>query len=325
MHQTPVVKSLRGRLISSLCVSTLMVLVLAGAATSARADTEGDRMGRPHQQRMVDNHDSTTTLDPYETPVFKPEATPAQDASSPPDLNALMNEQGSGMSEQAKAAMKIRADAMREAALSYGARGGLARRTWEIRRSLDTSMTDLDRTYNFRQLLISAPSGLLIEPPVVTEAEKNVIVSGDGQEAAVADQILKIGREARIVTAPREWRTYLERDWGKVEPPPDVLLPRTEPERVAWAQWVAQGWEAGYKQGDEIFQSDLDRMVRDYTGMVRYRWLLSQNMISAPFALQEDRGITGGGNEMRIGDRALSITGRSQLQAKPEQWQPVPR
>jgi len=152
-----------------------------------------------------------------------------------------------------------------------------------------------------------------------------VIVSGDGQEAAVSDLMLKIGREARIVTAPREWRTYLERDWGKVSPPPDVLLPRNEQERMVWAKWVAQGWEAGYKQGDEIFQADLDRLVRDYTGMVRYRWLLSQNMISAPFALQEDRGITGGGNEMRIGDRALSITGQSQLQARPEQWQAVPR
>ncbi len=325
MHQTPAAKSIRNRLTAGVCVSALLVFVLVAASGPACADTEGDRMGRPDQQRMVDNHDSTTTLDPYETPIFQPESAPARDSTTPPELNTLMNEQGSALSEQEKAALKIRADAMREAALSYGARGGLARRTWEIRRSLDTSATDLDRTYNFRQLLISAPSGLLIEPPVVTEAEKNVIVSGDGQEAAVSDQILKIGREARIVTASREWRTYLERDWGKVEPPPDVLLPRTEQERLAWAQWVAQGWEAGYKQGDEIFQSDLDRMVRDYTGMVRYRWLLSQNMISAPFALQEDRGITGGGNEMRIGDRALSITGQSQLQAKPEQWQPVPR
>jgi defect-in-organelle-trafficking protein DotC len=66
-------------------------------------------------------------------------------------------------------------------------------------------------------------------------------------------------------------------------------------------------------------------MVRDYTGMVRYRWLLSQSMISAPYALQEDRGVTGGGNEMRIGDRAVSITGQSVLRPGSEQWQPVPR
>ena len=308
-----------------LAVCGLLVALLCSVAVPARADLGGDNMDRPDQQRVVDNHDTPSSIDPYETPIFQPETSPALDATNPPDLNALMNEQGEAMSEQERAALKIRADAMREAALSYGARGGLARRTWEIRSTLSQSDTDMDRTFNFRHLLISALSGLLIEPPIVTEAQKNVIVSNDGQEAAVTDQLLSIGREARIVTAAREWRTYLERDWGKVDPPPNVLLPRTEQERVAWAQWVAEGWEAGYKQADEIFQSDVDRLVRDYTGMVRYRWLLSQNMISPPFALQEDRGITGGGNEMRIGDRALSITGQSQLQAKPEQWQPIPR
>lgn len=303
----------------------LFVLVLAFGGT-VRADVGGDVMDRPDQMRVIDNHDVPTSQDPYETPVFTPETSPAHDESTPADLTALMNEQRSSEeTERARFAQKIRMDAVREAALSYGARGGLARRTWEIRQKLDLNANNLDRVYNFRALLMSAPSGLVIEPPVVTESEKNVIVASDGQSAAVSDLMLQIGREARIVTAGREWRTYLERDWGKVEPPPNVLLPKTDEERLAWAKWVAQGWEAGYKQGDEIFQADIDRLVRDYTGMVRYRWLLAQNMISAPFALQQDRGVTGGGDEMRIGDRALAITGQSQLQARPENWQAVPR
>ena len=329
MHLTQDVDPHADRLSSRLIFGGFMALLLATAALapleSARADDSADRMDRPHQLRQVDNRDTTTSLDPYKTPLFEPQSEPAQDMETPPELNTLVNQQGTDLSEQEKAAMKIRADALRETALSYGARGGLARRTWEIRQELNLSVPDLDRTYNFQSLLISAPSGLMIEPPVVTESQQNLIISGDGQQAAVSDVLLKIGREARIVSASRDWRTYLERDWGKVEPPPEVLLPRTEQERLAWAQWVAQGWEAGYKQADEIFQADLDRLVRDYTGMVRYRSLLAQNMISAPFALQEDRGITGGGGEMRIGDRALSITGQSQLQASPSEWQAVPR
>lgn len=295
-------------------------------AAPAWADNGGDAMERPDQLRSAKNYDTPTSIDPYEEPAFQDELTPSRDESTPGDLNALVNERGEGGGDPAKkASSKMRFDAMREAAMSYGARGGLSRRTWEIRQTLDKTSGDLDRTYNFTALLVAAPSGFLIEPPIVTEAQQNVIVSGDGQEAAVTDTILKIGREARIVTAGREWRTYLERDWGKVSPPPDVLLPRTEQERLEWAKWVSIGWEAGYKQADEIFQSDLDRLSRDYTGMVRYRALLAQNMISAPYALQEDRGVTGGGNEMRIGDRAVSITGQSQLQARPERWQPVPR
>ena len=308
-----------------LVIGGVMALLLSTASTAALADLLADRMDRPHQLRQVDNRDTPTTLDPYETPLYQPESEPALDLGAPPELNTLVNQQGTDLTEEERAAMKIRADALREAALSYGARGGLARRTWEIRQELNLSEHDLDRTYDFKHLLISAPSGLMIEPPVVTESQQNLIISGDGQQAAVSDILLKIGREARIVAAARDWRTYLERDWGKVESPPDVLLPRTEQERLAWAQWVAQGWEAGYNQADEIFQADLDRLVRDYTGMVRYRSLLAQNMISAPFALQEDRGITGGGEELRIGDRALSITGRSQLQADHARWQAIPR
>jgi len=321
MHLTLAAKPRTSTSLFSLMLALGLVL-----AVPAFADRGGDNMDRPNQLRSVGAGDVTTSADPYDTPVFKPETPRANDEAMPPDLSSMMSQSKGGEADaREQAASKIRTDAIKEAALSFGARGGLARRTYEIRQQLDGQSSNLDKTYNFSALLISAPSGLLIEPPVVTESQRNVIVSGDGQEAAVSDLMLKIGREARIVTAPREWRTYLERDWGKVSPPPDVLLPRNEQERMVWAKWVAQGWEAGYKQGDEIFQADLDRLVRDYTGMVRYRWLLSQNMISAPFALQEDRGITGGGNEMRIGDRALSITGQSQLQARPEQWQAVPR
>lgn len=326
MLQIPAVKpfaSVRSRLLGVAPLALVLALVLASPAL---ADSAGDASERPQQLRSTNAGDVATSVDPYETPLFTPEVAPAHDESLPPDLTALMNQRtGSEEEARAKAASRIRLDAMREAALSYGARGGLARRTWEVRQQLDKQQHNLDKTFNFSALLVSAPSGMLIEPPIVTEAEKNVIVSHDGQEAAVSDTIYKIAHGAQIVTAPREWRTYLERDWGKVQPPPDVLLPKNEQERMSWAKWVAQGWEAGYKQGNEIFQSDIDRLVRDYTGMVRYRWLLAQNMISAPYALQEDRGITGGGGEMRIGDRALTLTGQSELQAKPELWQPIPR
>jgi defect-in-organelle-trafficking protein DotC len=287
--------------------------------------TTEDSFDSPHIQRSVTNGDTATSSDPFDDMGLPPEPTYAKDATLPPDLDSMVNKRPSDVSPEEANAIKIRLRAIQQAGLSYGARGGLSRRTWEIRQQLDKNVSNLDKTFNFRYLLVSAPSGLLIEPPVVTESERNVLVSSDGQEAAVTDAMLRISREARIVTAGREWRTYLERDWGNVQPPPDVVLPKNDLEQNVWAKAVATGWEQGYEQADEIFQSDLDRMVRDYTGMVRYRWLLAHKMISAPFALHQDRGVTGGGTEMRIGDRALSITGQSMLQARPDGWQPVPR
>src|SRR5690606_16622935 len=92
----------------------------------------------------------------------------------------------------------------------------------------------LDKVYDFRQLLIPAPSGLLIEPPIVSEAQKAMIIDNKGAEAAVADRVYFIGVNARIVSAPRLWNNYLERDWGAVEEPPDILRPNDEHEREKW-------------------------------------------------------------------------------------------
>jgi len=251
---------------------------------------------------------------------------PAAGPSPPPPLLTDLQNQSTGAEiKPEELGLQIRADALREAALSYGARGGLAFRTFQIQRRLAEYDTSLTRAFNFTRLLISAPSGLLIEPPIVSEAQRAVLVASGGQAAAVADRVYRINRVARIVTASRNWRLYLERDWGRVDPPPGILLPRTDEERAEWSVWVKEGWNAGLVQAEDTFEADLDRMTNDFIGMVRYRELLAQGMISSPYALNEDRGVTGGGSEMRVGDRGVTITGPSALIPKSNQWTPAAR
>jgi len=250
------------------------------------------------------------------------------EASPPPPVMKDLQEQQASSNEAAQPeglGLQIRNDALREAALSYGARGGLAYRTFEIQRRLAEYDASLTKTFAFSRLLIAAPSGLLIEPPIVSEAQRAVIVNGGGQEAAVADRVYRINRAARIVTAPRNWRLYMERDWGKVDPPPGLLLPKDAEERKAWRDSVAEGWAAGIQQAEETFEADLDRMTNDFVGMVRYRELLAQGMISPPYALHQDRGVTGGGSEMRVGDRGITITGPSVLIPRSNKWTTAPQ
>lgn len=252
----------------------------------------------------------------------------APEASPPPPVLQDLQEQTTGDAPKKGSdavGLQIRNDALREAALSYGARGGLAYRTFEIQRRLAEHEASLGKTFDFTRLLIAAPSGLLIEPPIVSEAQRAVIVNGGGQEAAVADRVYRINQAARIVTAPRNWRLYLERDWGKVDPPPSLLLPRNDDERKVWRELVLEGWNAGVAQSEEIFEADLDRLTNNYVGMVRYRELLAQGMISPPYAMHEDRGVTGGGSEMRVGDRGVSITGPSVLIPRSSNWTTAPR
>ncbi len=241
-----------------------------------------------------------------------------QDLEEVPKLNVFVNEE-TGMP------FNIRLDAQREAALSYGARGGLAWRTYAIRQELDRRASYMDKVFDFRQLLIPAQSGLLIEPPIVSESVNAMLIDASGRQAAVADRVFDISRNARIVSTARSWRNYLERDWGEVKPPPDILRPNNEEEREKWRRWVREGWDQGVTQADEIFEQDLLQLTAHYQGMVRYRMLLAQGMISPPYALQVDRGITGGGDRMRVGDRAVEITGMPELMPGTERWRPANR
>ena len=223
--------------------------------------------------------------------------------------------------------LDVRKDAQTNAALSYGARGGLAFRSHEINESLKSFAPSLDKVFNFRRLLIKASSGLLIEPPIITEAQNTLLIADNGIEAAVADRIYNIIKDAKIVTAPRDWRQYIQPLTvdADIKIPPKILWPTSPEEKNAWDDAFTRGWTEGVEQANQIFESNLETLISDFNGMIRYRVLLAQNIISAPYALNEDRGITGGGDELRIGDRAIRITGPSEFRTGYEEWQPADR
>jgi defect-in-organelle-trafficking protein DotC len=248
-------------------------------------------------------------------------------SSAPAQLSDLvgLKKENRIIDDESPLPFDIRGDAIKEAALSYGARGGLAWRTWHIRNELEARARYMDKIFDFRQLLIPAPSGLLIEPPIISEAMDATLIENQGMDAALADRVLNINQNSRIVTAARTWRSYLERQWGDVEPPPDILRPANDEEREIWTARINVGWKRGVEQADDIFQADLNRLSADFKGMVRYRSLLSQGMVSPPYATQVDRGVTGNGNTMRIGDRALTITELPKLQTGYKKWQPANR
>jgi len=256
-------------------------------------------------------------------------ATAQQESASPPEPMSLREiqtlEKENEVVEDGGLPLDIRLDALKEAAISVGARGGLDWRTFAIRQELEHRARYMDKVLDFRQLLIAAPSGLLIEPPVISESINSMLIEGDGQQAAVSDRIYNIINNARIVPVARTWRNYLEREWGATEPPPDILRPEDDEEREIWIEMTTKGWEEGVRQANEIFEDDLSILLADFQGMVRYRMLLAQGMVSQPYALQVDRGITGGGTEKKIGDRAVQITGVPELMTGSDQWKPASR
>ena len=214
-----------------------------------------------------------------------------------------------------------RADALKQAALSYGARGGLAVRSFAINEILRRYQAQLDQVFNFGSLVLSVNGGqTMLRPPVVTEAQLAFALGAGGQIASETGHVYAITREAQLTSAPPNWRTYLVRTWVSPTAPPDDLRPRTKQEVQYWNLWVAQGWADGEKQAVEIFLDDLSRLQRDIIGMARYRVLLRAGLVEQPRVAFARNTVEGGRDLMKIDNTTVRITDQPGLNPHPRQW-----
>lgn len=211
----------------------------------------------------------------------------------------------------------IRMEAVRDTAVSVGARTALAWRAEHINRMLQTKQENLNTVFNFKALLMEGD----VLPPVLLESRNDMSMEGP-YNIRVADRSYRIAKQARFVSLAPTWREYLIMDETRPEPPDHALLPQTQEEKTAWQQGIIAGWEQGLKQADMIYAENMARLKRDYQGMVRYRMLLAQNMVSAPQVAHRDLGITGGGEALSVNDRILTIKALPSLKADSNTWTP---
>lgn len=212
----------------------------------------------------------------------------------------------------------IRLKAIKETATTLGARGGLAYRGFQINQSLKDQARELDQIFNFNQLLINNN----VLPPVLVTSNNNANLSSQ-TAIRYASKTYKIITPARFVTAAPTWRTYLWMSYKKPELPDKTLLPNTKAEAEVWNKYIRTGWEQGLEQANAIFDANLNRLKRDYMGIVLYRKLLAQGMVSAPYIAKANLGVTGDSKEIRIDDRVMRITKGSALQPDSKQWKAI--
>ena len=216
-----------------------------------------------------------------------------------------------------------REEVLHQAALTFGAQGGLAGRAFAINEMLRRYEAMLDSAYDFNTLVLPVGGGqTLMRPPVVTQAQMAFALGENGQVARETACIYQITREAQLASAPPNWRAYLVRRWGWPSRPSDTVLPRTEQEAAYWDKFVAEGWAQGEKQAVEIFLSDLGRLQRDIVGMARYRVLLRAGLVEHPKVVFQNSIVNGGRDELRAGDRIVRITDQPGLQADRRRWPP---
>lgn len=212
----------------------------------------------------------------------------------------------------------IRFAALQEAANSLGARSGLAWQARNINFYLNNETIFLNQSFDFNQLLLDHN----VLPPVLTEDNESMNVDND-DTLRIAQKTYRILRPARFVTAPPNWRNYL---WMSYEQPTlsdRSLLPQTDAETTIWDHYFKKGWREGTEQANDIFTENLNHLKQDMIGMILYRKLLAENMVSAPFVAKAQLGVTGDASQLRINDEIMRITSQSALEPNPEKWKPV--
>ena len=197
---------------------------------------------------------------------------------------------------------QLRAKSLQDSAMSLGAQGGLAWASDKMNLHMNQDRKYLDTIYNFSAMMLS--HGVL--PPVLEQGD-NTLNLADPNTIRVSDRTYKIVQQARFATTPPNWREYLLLVYSKPELPDRTLLPKSDEEQKIWRRGIRCGWDKGVQQASSIFQQNLARLRRDYRGMILYRKLLQEKMISQPFVARTELGVTGNGTDMNINDSKYKL------------------
>src|SRR5271168_2584573 len=304
------------RLRMLLAVTTLLTGVSSGSPARAQDALTSPRVPPDPTPAQIEQN-----LPDLGNPLNKPITGASQDpvvvgTEPPPSLEALQamrpgDEKGDGMESG-------RADMVRTAALTYGAQGGLAARSFALNEMLRRYQAQLDSAYDFGSLVLPVGRGqTLMRPPIVSAAQMAFALGDGGQVARETSCIYQITREAQLASTPPNWRAYLVRVWANPRRPTDGALSRTKQEAAYWNKWVAEGWAQGEKQAVEIFLSDLSRLERDIVGMARYRVLLRAGLVEQPKVAFQNQRVDGGRDSLHVGDQTIRITDQPGLQGNP--------
>lgn len=239
-------------------------------------------------------------------------ATPSS-AGVPPSLNDILQLKGTAIDPQ----VDLRAKMIAGTARTVGFRAGLANRGLAYKKLLDARTTVLDSMFQFQTLL--GPGGVL--PPVIVEAQDSAAYADD--QMRTATRIYKIVRPEHLVSVPPTWRDYLLMGLlvkATVDIPEGDARPRNNDEMKVWQDNVMAGWKTGEQGADQIFEANLNRLTRDFTGMLRYSILLQQGIITPTQVAESHRAVTGDKLEIKLDDRSRMITQKAELELDPRKW-----
>jgi len=241
----------------------------------------------------------------YDRPAYVQSAR-SQDAATLTDA----------MKAQKNEAAKARSHAILDTALGIGVKAGMAWQLRNIDNAVKRHQRELDTVYDFGHLMIQDR----VVPPVITEA-RDLYNQDSDYVLRLSGAYYKIEYQARFSSVAPNWRDYL------TFPTPNLdrdlmsaLLPRDSDEKRVWELAVADGWKQGVEQANLMLQYGLDKMNRDYTGMLRFHSFVIQGKLTMPVIASESIAVTNNGQTMAVDETLLRITTLPEFNGKMANW-----
>lgn len=234
-----------------------------------------------------------------------------------PSLNDLIN-QKSINDENKEGNFRLRV--IKDTAYTLGFRGGVVNKSNELISILNSRADKLDLIFNFSSLI--SEDGVL--PPVIVEASD--IASFSKDQIRVANHLYKIKIEERFVSNPPTWLDYLFTGLSTKftdDYIPEGVKPKNNKEEKFWKESVKLGWEDGQKFAIDILEANFNRLVRDYTGMIRYSELLQQKMITKSKTAKSVAVITGDKKQIILGDELQRLIEKASFELDVDKWRPA--
>ncbi|WP_232338389.1 type IV secretory system conjugative DNA transfer family protein [Bordetella flabilis] len=213
-------------------------------------------------------------------------------------------------------AQRARSQALLDTALGIGVKAGIAWQLDKIRRDVKANERKLDTIYDFGNLMIQGR----VVPPVIVQATDLYNQDGD-LTLRLSGAYYKIESQAKFASVAPSWRGYLSFPTAGTLPSSfNMIKPATSAEKSLWEQGVADGWRQGIEQADIMLEHSMDRLNRDFIGMLRFHEFVLQGKITMPLIASESIPVTNNGSTMAVDETLLRITALSEFDGDMKKW-----
>ena len=213
-----------------------------------------------------------------------------------------------------KQSEKLRLEALLQTVREYAFQKGFSDRYKKIQKECEERSRELDETYPFDQVLLQNGT---VRPPVITRAEDSTTIS-DTTKMVRTGQAYRILRSAEFVSTPPSWRTYLilQDDALTPQEPVHQLQPRNSKEKKIWKEEYKKSYIEGMDNADMYFEEEMNRLNREFMGMIQYHILNRQGKISLPGISRGHYAVRISEDTMELDQRTFVITDKPRFQDK---------